>query len=236
MRASRHRLWYRHGDPERRSYAFFVVGALVVIAVAMFLGFQLGRYAEKSAGKDAEGMNAPRAGSGDNDSRIAASAEIRKDLSAFSEEAVRVPAVPPPVVPPLNAGDDLRKTESEATYPETLSRKDPSPQPMARKAAPVARKPETTARKKEKAPVAVPSGKGKFLLQAGAMKSRDTAEAVRRRLDRGGFKAKVVRAATREHGEMYRVRIGPFGSREEATKAMKAIRDRMKLDVILLQG
>ena len=236
MRASRHRLWYRHGDPERRSYAFFVVGALVVIAVAMFLGFQLGRYAEKSAGKDAEGRNAPGTGSGDNDSRIAASAEIRKDLSAFSEEAVRVPAVPPPVVAPLNAGDDLRKTESEATYPETLSRKDPSPQPMARKADPGARKPETTARKKEKAPVAVPSGRGKFLLQAGAMKTRDTAEAVRRRLDRGGFKANIIRAATRGHGEVYRVRIGPFDSREEAMKAMKAIRDRMKLDVILLQG
>lgn len=236
MRPLRHKLWNRHGDPERRSFAFFVVGALVVIAVAMFLGFQLGRYAEKSAGKDAGVENAPQADSGDNESRIAASAEIRKDLSAFSEEAVKVPAVPPPVVAPLNAGDDLRKTESEATYPETLSRKDPSPQPMARKADPGPRKPETTAKKKEKAPAAVASGGGKFMLQAGAMKTRDTAEAVRRRLDRGGFKAKVIRAATREHGELYRVRVGPFGSREEAMNAMKTIRDRMKLDVILLQG
>jgi cell division septation protein DedD len=236
VRSLRHKLWNRHGDPERRSFAFFVVGALVVIAVAMFLGFQLGRYAEKSAGKDAGVENAPQADSGDNESRIAASAEIRKDLSAFSEEAVKVPAVPPPVVAPLNAGDDLRKTESEATYPETLSRKDPSPQPMARKADPEARKPETTARKKEKAPAAVPSGRGKYLLQAGAMKTRDTAEAVRRRLDRGGFKAKVIRAATREQGVLYRVRVGPFGSREEAMKAMKAIKDGMKIDVILLQG
>jgi cell division septation protein DedD len=235
VRSLRHKLWNRRWDPERRSFAFFVVGALVVIAVAMFLGFQLGRYAEKSAGKDAGVENAPQADSGDNESRIAASAEIRKDLSAFSEEAVKVPAVPPPVVAPLNAGDDLRKTESEATYPETLSRKDPSPQPMARKADPGPRKPETTA-KKEKASAAVASGGGKFMLQAGAMKTRDTAEAVRRRLDRGGFKAKVIRAATREHGELYRVRVGPFGSREEAMKAMKTIRDRMKLDVILLQG
>jgi cell division protein FtsN len=107
---------------------------------------------------------------------------------------------------------------------------------MARKADPGARKPETTAKKIEKAPAAVASGGGKFMLQAGAMKTRDTAEAVRRRLERGGFKAKVIPAATREHGELYRVRVGPFGSREEARKAMKTIRDRMKLDVILLQG
>jgi hypothetical protein len=30
--------------------------------------------------------------------------------------------------------------------------------------------------------------------------------------------------------------VGPFGSRDEATKAMKAIRAEMKIDVILLKG
>jgi len=73
-------------------------------------------------------------------------------------------------------------------------------------------------------------------LQAGAMKTREHADAVRRRLDRSGFKAKVVRATTRTLGEVYRVRVGPFGSRDEAMKAMKAIRAEMKIDVILLKG
>jgi cell division protein FtsN len=35
---------------------------------------------------------------------------------------------------------------------------------------------------------------------------------------------------------VYRVRVGPFGSRDEAMKAMKAIRAEMKIDVILLKG
>jgi cell division septation protein DedD len=222
VRSLRHKLGFRRGDPERYSFAFFVVGTLVVIAVAFFLGFQLGRYVEKSAGKEAAGKIAPRGPAAENGARIATSAEIRKDMSAFSEEALKIPAVVPPAAIPPTAGDDLKKTESEATFPESLSRKDPSPEPMGKK--------------KEKARVSAPSGEAKFMLQAGAMKSRETADALRKRLDRRGYKAKVIHATTRMLGGVYRVRVGPFGSREEAMKAMKAIRAEMKIDVILLKG
>jgi cell division protein FtsN len=222
VRSLRHKLGFRRGDPDRHSFAFFVVGSLVVIAVAFFLGFQLGRYVEKGAGKEAAEKIAPRGPAGENGARISTSAEIRKDMSAFSEEAVKIPTVAPPAAMPPTAGDDLKKTESEATFPESLSRKDPSPEPMGRK--------------KGKAAVAAPSGEAKFMLQAGAMKSRETADALRRRLDRSGYKAKVIHATTQKHGEVYRVRVGPFGSRDEAMKAMKAIRDEMKVDVILLKG
>jgi cell division septation protein DedD len=220
VRTLRHKLGFRRGDPERHSFAFFVLGTFVVIAVAFFLGFQLGRYLEKNAGKGAEGKTGLRGTARDNTSRIAASAEIRKDLSSYSAEATNVPAVAPPVAVPLTAGDELKKTESEATFPESLSRRDPSPEPMARM----------------KGKAAAPSGDGNFMLQAGAMKSLETAEAVRKRLDRGGYKARVIRTTTRKHGDLYRVRVGPFGSREEAMKAMKAIRAGMKLDVILVKG
>jgi len=222
VRSLRHKLGFRRGDPDRHSFAFFVVGILVVIAVAFFLGFQLGRYVEKGAGTEAAGKIAPLRPAGENGTRISTSAEIRKDISAFSEEAVKVPAVAPPALKPPTAGDDLKKTESEATFPEALSRKDPSPEPMGKK--------------KEKAPVAALSAEGKFTLQAGAMKTRETADALRKRLDRGGYKAKVIHATTRKRGEVYRVRVGPFGSRDEAMKAMKAIRTEMKIDVILLKG
>ena len=222
MRPLRHKLGFRRGDPDRHSFAFFVVGSLVVIAVAFFLGFQLGRYVEKGAGKEAGVEIAPRGPTGENGARIASSAEIRKEMSAFSEEALKIPAVPPPLAMPPTAGDDLKKTESEATFPESLSRKDPSPEPMGKKKGDVA--------------VAAPSGPAKFMLQAGAMKSRETAEAVRKRLDRSGYKAKVIRATTQSHGEVYRVRVGPFETRDEAMKAMKAIRTEMKVDVILLKG
>ncbi len=222
MRTLRHRLGFRRGDPDGHSFAFFVVGTLVVIAVAFFLGFQLGRYVEKGAEKEAAGKTAPRGTAAENGARSATSAEIRKDLSAFSEEASKIPAVAPPAAIPPTAGDDLKKTESEATFRESLSRKDPSPEPMARK--------------KEKAAVRAPTPGAKFLLQAGAMKSRDAADALRKRLDRRGYTAKVVNATTRSLGRVYRVRVGPFGSRDAAMAAMKAIRTEMKIDVILLKG
>ncbi|HEX8043643.1 SPOR domain-containing protein [Candidatus Deferrimicrobium sp.] len=218
MRSLRHKLGFRRGDPERHSFAFFIVGTIVVIAVAFFLGFQLGRYVEK---KDTAGKIAPQDPAGENGARTSASAEIRKEISAYSEEAARIPAVAPPAAIPPTAGEDLKKTESEATFPEALSRKDPSPEPMGKK--------------KAKAPAVAPSVEAKFMLQAGAMKTRETADALRKRLDRRGYKTMVVHATSRTHGEVYRVRVGPFGSRDEAMKAMKSIRAEMKIDVIMLK-
>jgi cell division protein FtsN len=228
VRSLRHKLGFRRGDPDRHSFAFFVVGSLVVIAVAFFLGFQLGRYVERGSAKEAAGKIAPRRAAAENGARIATSAEIRKDMSAFSEEALKIPAVAPPAVIPPTAGEDLKKTESEATFPESLSRKDPSPEPMGKK--------KEKEKEKEKATVASSSGEARFMLQAGAMKTREPADALRKRLDRSGYKAKVIHATSRSLGEVYRVRVGPFGSRDEAMKAMKAIRAKMKIDVILLKG
>ena len=133
MRSLRHKLGFRRGDPERHSFAFFVVGTLVVIAVAFFLGFQLGRYVEKSGAKEAAGKIVSPGPAAENGARIATSAEIRKDMSAFSEEALKIPGVPPPAAIAPTAREDLKKTESEATFPESLSRKDPSPEPMGKK-------------------------------------------------------------------------------------------------------
>ena len=244
MRSLRHTLRYRRGDPDGHSFAFFVVGTLVVIAVAFFLGFQLGRYVEKSAVKEAAGKIGSSSPAAENGARIATSAEIRKDMSAFSEEAVKIPGVPPPATIPPTAREDLRKTESDATFPESLSRKDPSPEPMGKKKEKEREKEKAKGKEKEKAKgkekektkVSVPSGEPKFMLQAGAMKARETADALRKRLDRRGYKAKVIHVTTRTHGEWYRVRVGPFGSRPEAMKAMKAIRTEMNIDVILLKG
>ena len=222
MRGFRHNLRYRRGDPDRHSFAFFVIGTLVVIAVAVFLGFQLGRYVEKNAART--GKTGSRNPAVENGARAASSAEIRKDMSEFSEEASKIPGVAPPAAIPPTAKEDLKKTESEATFRDSLSRKDPSPEPMARR------------KEKEDGRTSSASGDAKFMLQAGAMKSRVSADALRKKLERSGYKAKVFRVTTRTLGEVYRVRVGPFGSREEATKAMKRIRTDMKIDVILLKG
>ena len=222
MRFLRHKGGYRR-EADRNSFAFFVVGAIVVIAVAFFIGLQVGRVLEKDAtGNDrAPGRTAALPSGGDNGPRSAAPPDIRKEMSAFSEEASRVPAVPARPAPEPTAGEELRQTERSSTFPESLSRKDPSPQPLV------------PPRAKHAGPG---SGDGRFTLQAGAMKNRDTAEAVRRRLETAGYKAKIAHGTDRDGGEVYRVRVGPYETREAAAKAMKSIRDRMKIDVILLKG
>jgi cell division septation protein DedD len=211
VKAVRYKAGYRKGDPDRRSYAFFVVGALVVIAVAFFIGLQVGRVVEKNAAKE---RLAAAATSGTAAQEPAP--DIGKEISAYSDEAVRIPVVPPP-----NAGEDLRKAEANATFPDSLTRKDASPPPLVKP--------------KEKAPPAA-ARPGKFVLQAGALKSKDAAEGLRGRIERAGYRANVSRTVTKNRTELFRVRIGPFRTREEANKAMKAIGSGLKIDVILLHG
>ncbi|HEX9190788.1 MAG TPA: SPOR domain-containing protein [Candidatus Deferrimicrobiaceae bacterium] len=222
MKFLRQKGGYRR-ETDRTSFAFFVVGAIVVIAVAFFIGLQVGRVMEKNAAEKnrANGRTASQATGSDNGPRAGAPPDIRREMDAFSEEASRVPAVPAQPAPAPTAGEELRQTERSATFPESLSRKDPSPQPLVQSGA---------------KPAGAGTGDGRFTLQAGAMKNRETAEAVRRRLETAGYKAKVAQGKNRNGEDVYRVRVGPYDTREAAAKAMKTIRDRMKIDVILLKG
>jgi cell division protein FtsN len=211
VKNTRHKSFYRRGDSDRYSSAFFILGALIVIAIAFFFGFQVGRIVEKDA------VTARNA------SKVAGQkkADIRKEMSAYSEEAVRIPVVaPPPAVPPT-AGEDLRETEAAATFPDSLTRKDAAPQPLVKA--------------KQNGP-AETQGKSKFMLQAAALKNKEAAESLRSRLEKAGHRAKVVRLQAKDRGpDLYKVRIGPHGSREEAMKAMKSIKAEFKIDVILLK-
>jgi cell division protein FtsN len=52
-------------------------------------------------------------------------------------------------------------------------------------------------------------------------------------LEKEGYHPRVIHV-TSNGRELYKVRIGPHGSREEAMKAMKDIRTALKVDVILI--
>ncbi len=210
MKTVRYKACHTRGNPDRYSNAFFMLGALFVISVVFFIGFQVGRIVEKKSAKEPVARNA----------RQQTKEDIRKEMSAYSEEAVRIPVVtPPPPPPPLDAGEELKKTEANATFPESLTRKDAAPQPLA--------KPK---------PAVEPPGKKRYILQAGAMKTREAAEALKARLEKEGFRARVIRVQGKGRiKDLFRVRIGPHGSKEEAVKAMKEIRAALKIDVIIFQ-
>jgi hypothetical protein len=66
---------HRRGEGERGPFAFFAVGAVVVLALVFVIGLQVGRVIEKGAA-------APDVRGG----KSASASDIRKDLGSFSEE------------------------------------------------------------------------------------------------------------------------------------------------------
>jgi cell division protein FtsN len=211
VRTARYKARYLKGGPEGYHNALFTLGALVVISVVFFLGFQVGRVVERKAAEE----TLARKG------RQQAKRDVRREPAGQTGDAVRIPVVtpPPPPPPPMDAGEELKKAEAAATFHESLTRKDDVPQPLV--------KPK---------PSADAAVKKRFVLQAGAMKTREAAETLKGRLEREGFRARVIQVQAKGQSKgLFRVRIGPYMSKEEAVKAMKEIRAALKIDVIIFQ-
>jgi len=214
---------HRRGNGERHPFAFFAVGAIVVLAAVFVIGLQVGRVIEKSsAAPDARGgKSAPSPGS--QAAPPAVASDIRKDLGSYSEEAVKVPVVPPP-----DAKNTVSEGEKRFTFPETLAKKEATPVPLARAAQKDAALPGAGA--------ARPSGERKYIVQAGAFREKGTAEAYRKRLDKAGYAVRVVKTARKNREKYYRVLVGPFPDGEAAKKAVRRLKEEMKIDAYLIQG
>ena len=237
------------GEADRFSQVFFVIGAIIVFTVVFFLGMQVGRVVEKEQAKRQDVRKGER--------RV--KDEIRRDMSAYSEEAVRIPVVMPP--PPPAAGEELNKTGESANLPDLIALNDPAPQPQAppkESASVPASKPKAsvpapksdafapieTATKapatkepvtKESAskPAAGSSTKKTFMLQASALRNREAANSLKAKLEKKGFQTRILREVS-DGKELYKVRVGPYGSKEEAAKAVKDIRAAFNIDAIIL--
>lgn len=202
----------RRGDGERNPFAFFAVGAVVVLALVFVIGLQVGRVVEKGAAPpDARGGKS--AGAGD----------IRKDLGSFSEEALKVPVVPPPM-----ASSDVNEVEKKLTFRETLSNKEATTVPLVRPAQKGEGVPAGTA-------AGDPGGR-KHFVQAGAFRDKGTAEARRKRLEKAGYAVRIVKTARRNRESVFRVLVGPYSDGEAARKAVRRMRGEMKIDALLVKG
>ena len=70
---------------------------------------------------------------------------------------------------------------------------------------------------------------GKFVLQVAALESQDRVEELQRKLKEAGIRSYKQKVST-TNGERIRIRVGPFGSKEDAEKA------RAKLAKLGLNG
>lgn len=203
----------KYGGGDGHAFAFFVVGGLAVLAVVFLIGLQVGRYIEKSgASPQDQGAKTGR----DN------AADIRKDLGAFSEEAAGVRPVPPP-----DADNGAKEAEKSVTFPETLARKNPGPAPLVGpdakgKGAPSAGK------------AIAPRGKP-FLAQSGVFRNKGSAQAMKARLSKAGYPAKVVESRGKKR-VLFRVLVGPYAGKDAAVKTIRKLKAQMKIDAVLVRG
>ncbi|HHN66391.1 MAG TPA: SPOR domain-containing protein [Nitrospirae bacterium] len=70
-----------------------------------------------------------------------------------------------------------------------------------------------------------------YSIQVGAFKSKSQAEVVKRRLKRKGYYVSIA-----EGGNLYKVRVGRFETRGEAGLFLKKIREREKLQGIIVKS
>ncbi len=213
----------RWGEGDRHSFAFFAVGAIVVLAAVFVIGLQVGRVVEKNAasvdGRQGKTSLSPQAGK--DPVRVAAGSDIGRKLGAFSEEAGKVPAVPPP-----DAKATAAEVEKSLTFQDSLSRKEAGPVAL------VAAAPKDNPPPQGK----TESGKKRYIVQAGSFRDKGKAESFRKRLVQAGFAVRLVRGTGKNREKYYRVLVGPYAEREAARKAVEKLKSEMQVEARLLPG
>ncbi len=208
----------QRGDGDRTQNAFFIVGAIVVMIAMFVIGLQVGRVIERG-GRTAEAKSETAA------TKAAAAPDIKKDLGAFSKDAVSVPIVPPP-----DAKEATNDVEKSLTFRDTLSNKEDVPVPLER-----ATPKDNASVRKDTGGGTSAGGRG-YLVQIGAYRDKGIAENYRRKMEKAGFPVKTVKGTGKTGETLYRVFVGPYAQKDAARKARKRIRSEMKIDAFLLRG
>ena len=192
----------------------FLFMAVTVIAVGIFLmGLLVGRGvlatrgpagADNVAARETEPPPPPATASGSSTSPSTAGEKLSyaERLGASEPAREQLRTASPPDTPPTTRGE---------TAP-------PTPAPAAAKTAPAATRPATAPAKTAPAPVPAastePAGAG-FAIQVAALREREEADVIVKRLAGKGYPAYVV-APAKGTPSVFRVRVGKYKDRGEA--------------------
>ena len=135
-----------------------------------------------------------------------------------AQKIVEAPAPAPAPVPPKVASD--LKAAPEPAKPEPVKTvkpdSDAADKPASDKAAERKAAPEEDKSQAREKP-------HKYLLQVAAVNSKSKADDLKSRLKESGIKAYSEKISTKD-GDRFRVRVGPFASREEAEKMQARVK------------
>jgi DedD protein len=135
-----------------------------------------------------------------------------------TQKVVEPPAQAPVPVPPKAASD--LKPAPEPAKPEPVKTVKPNSEAPGKPAS------DKTAERKASAEEDKPQAKEKprkYLLQVAAVNSKAKADDLKSRLKESGIKAYSEKVSTKD-GDRFRVRVGPFASREEAEKMQARVK------------
>ncbi len=214
------RTHYQISLTARQAVGLFV-GLLLALGVAFFLGLMAGASGRRAAPVEA----APE--------QVAAPGPVEKPTAA----AETVPLVETGV--PTSAGSrtelapgNVTPVPAEPTTPATLQTfEDGAPEDggTAAQAVPT-RVPVAPSAAKAPAPkVRGPApASGRIWVQAASLQSHDEANALTARLSRHGYHA-VMLTASGPRGKVYRVRVGPYRTEDEAARAVAQLARQEKI-------
>jgi cell division septation protein DedD len=187
-----------------RQAVFLFAGLLVALAGAFFLGLMTGLPARDARGEapaEEARAAAPAPASAAASSDALPPIETAVPTAAVASNALRAAATPPP---------------AEPTAPPTL-------QPFDDGASEEAASPLVDASPGKSPPshaAAAHPGAGRYWVQVASLTSRQEASALSGRLSKRGYRSQVLSAdAPKGKGRVYRVRVGPYPSEDEAGKA-----------------
>lgn len=206
MKSLYNRRGIRRGDGDRSQFAFFLTGAVVVLAVVFVIGIQVGRVIEKKAAS--REVASGKAGGAIVTGKVR-SMEISREIGAFSEEAEKLGSPPAP-----SPEERVRETERSVTFRETLETK----QSVQPKLVPSAK--ETPAGGQRPATAAAGS---RLYVQAAAFRERDGAERMRQRLEKAGYRTIIATSVSGTSGAIHQVLVGPYPAKSEAGPDMRKI-------------
>jgi cell division protein FtsN len=210
------RTHYQVSFTSRQGLAVFV-GLVAAIVLAYFLGLMTGL-----AGSEARQSSGATVAS----SRPAATVTLSVVAEpAFPPPVLGVPGKTPAARPTAPPGFRAAETPAAAPTPSIQLFEDrASSEPTHPPARAAAVKP-AAAQGKPPAKAAEPAG---FWVQVDSLSSKEQAESRRRGLAAAGFKAAVVPGAG-SRGPIFKVRVGPYATREEAERAREALVRKAKV-------
>jgi DedD protein len=144
--------------------------------------------------------------------------DIPSEKTPFTPR-LSLPPLPEPANAPV-APPDAQPADEGKSSPEAKEEKKPEAPKATEPAKAEAKKAEAkkAEAKKTEAKKAEPAKAGKFVVQAAALASESAANELADRIRKEGLSPRVERAEAKS-GTVWRVRIGPYGVRDEAEAA-----------------